>query len=145
MSLGMPCTSPRLGSSGTTLVSWMTQCDLRDPWNRHMIPAVGDKISMGGDGLALQWWMVSPSFESSQLNSPRLYPSWHFLIHPSPSSCYEAYFPSWRNHLLRSCLACWLKSLILLYFGFQLFADVLHFGIPLSFAALYSGESALPH
>ena len=36
-------------------------------------------------------------------------------------------------------------SLILLHFGLQLFADVLSFGIPLSFAALHSGKSALPH
>ena len=57
-----------------------------------------------------------------------LYPSGHFLIHPSPSSCCEAHSPSWRNLFLRSCLACWLGSLILLHFGFHLFADVLHFG-----------------
>ena len=36
-------------------------------------------------------------------------------------------------------------SLILLHFGLQIFADVLSFGIPLSFAALHSGKSALPH
>ena len=89
--------------------------------------------------------MVSPSFESSHPNSPCVYPLWHFFIHPSPSSCCETHFPSWRNHFLRSCLACWLGSVILLHFGFQLFIGVLRFGIPLSFAALHSSESVLPH
>ena len=46
---------------------------------------------------------------------------------------------------MKFCLACWLKSLILLHFGFHLFADVLRFRIPLSFAVLHSGESILPH
>ena len=44
-----------------------------------------------------------------------------------------------------SYLACWLESLTLLHFGFHLFADVLLFGIPLSFTILHSGESVLPH
>ena len=43
------------------------------------------------------------------------------------------------------CLACWLKSLILLHFGFHLFANSLSFGIPLSFTILHFGKSALPH
>ena len=42
-----------------------------------------------------------------------------------------------------SCL--WLESLILLHFGFHLFANILSFGIPLSFTILHFGESALPH
>ena len=33
----------------------------------------------------------------------------------------------------------------LLHVGFNLFADVLRFGIPLSFAILHFGESVLPH
>ena len=46
---------------------------------------------------------------------------------------------------MKFCLACWLKSLILLHFGFHLFADVLRFRIPLSFVVLLSRESALSH
>ena len=45
---------------------------------------------------------------------------------------------------MKFCLACWLESLILLHFGFHLFADVLRFRIPLSFVVL-SRESALSH
>ena len=89
--------------------------------------------------------MVSPSFKSSHPNSLRLYPSWHFLVHPSLSSCCEAHSPPWWNLLLKFCLACWLKILIFLHFDFHLFADVLCFGIPLSFIVLHSGELALPH
>ena len=59
--------------------------------------------------------------------------------------CCEAHSPSWKNLFLRSCLTCWLKSLILLHSGFRLFTEVLHFRISLSFAALHSGESAPPH
>ena len=125
-------------------ITSMIQCDPRGPWNRHMTPAVGDRISVGGDGSVLQWWMVSLSFESSHPNSSYLYPSGHFLIHSSPSSCCEAHFPSWRNLLLRSYLACWLENLIL-HFHFHLFANAMHFGISLSFAALHSGKLALPH
>ena len=47
--------------------------------------------------------------------------------------------------LLKLCLACWLESLILLHFGFHLFANVLRFGIPLFSAFLHSSELVLPH
>ena len=42
-------------------------------------------------------------------------------------------------------LAYWLKSLILLHFGFHLSTDVLRFETPLFFAVLHSGKSTLPH
>ena len=81
--------------------------------------------------------MVSPSFESSHPNSPYLCPSWQFLTCPSLSLCCEAHSPSWRNLLLMSYLACWLESLTLLHFGFHLFVNVLHFGIPLSSSSFW--------
>ena len=37
------------------------------------------------------------------------------------------------------------ESLILFHFGFHLFANILRFGIPLSFTVLHFGELVLPH
>ena len=88
--------------------------------------------------------MVSPSFESSHPNSLCLYPSWHFLIRPSFSPCCETYSPPWWNLLLKFQFTCWLEILTLLHFGFLPFADILCFGIPLSFAVLHSCKSTLP-
>ena len=58
-------------SKGSLELSYVSNCGRQNFW---------------GDDLALHWWMVSLSFESSHPNSLRLCPSWRFLVRLPPSS-----------------------------------------------------------
>ena len=142
VSLGMPCTSPRLRSSATASVSWMIQYDPRDPWNCHMIPIVGDEILVGGDDLVVNGefvlWIIPSKFSPSLSFMALFNSSISFLMLRSSFSILEE-----SSLKVLSRLLAW--EFDFLHFDFLLFTDVLRFGIPLSFTALHSGESALPH
>ena len=111
---------------------------------------------LGEDDSTPQWWMVNLSFKLFRPDYPRLCLLLHSWVHPSSSSCYEAYFPFWMSFLLTLLSSYWPSYPILPHYGFLWSFDVLLHSNSLSSAiiprsgiqrlslVLHSGKPFLP-